>query len=94
MLVSNRDFVYMTRTLYEDNKGFRSACSVDWDELPPVPNGYVRSTIHLAGWYAEKVSDNNLIIMYVNHTAPNGWLPPMVVNSKLLEYVSLKLLIF
>jgi hypothetical protein len=89
MFVANRDFLTTIKTIYEDGKGFRCGTSIDWAGFPKPDSGYVRAKLNMNGWYAERKSDDELQIIFVNHSNPEGWIPGFVVNAKLFEAVSM-----
>jgi hypothetical protein len=83
-LVSNRDFVSQTKTFTEGENILRVTSAVQGDEFPEE-SGFLRAQMILSGWYVEKASEKQLKIVFVNHSDPSGWIPAMVVNSKLLD---------
>jgi hypothetical protein len=85
-LVSNRDLVSQTKTFFEGENAIRVTVHVDGAEFP-AERGFVRAKMLLGGWYAEKLNDKQIRIVFVNHSDPCGMIPAMFINAKLLDAV-------
>ncbi|KAL0491301.1 hypothetical protein AKO1_002365 [Acrasis kona] len=85
-LVSNREFIAVQKTWFEDNgnKGYRIHVSIEHPDFP-LTSGYVRAKMIFVASTVEKVEDG-IIVTSISQTDPGGWMPTWLVNATVAGY--------
>ncbi|KAF0977776.1 hypothetical protein FDP41_003098 [Naegleria fowleri] len=83
--VSDRDFIYVTKTFKKDNVTYFASTSChDLVELPShmtPQKGAVRATNVFVCMRMEELENGDLYVTYATQADPNGWIPHSIVNA-------------